>query len=259
MKIATFNINGIRARLPRLLDWLAERRPDVALLQEIKCIDTAFPSAALEDLGYNIAIHGQKGFNGVAILSKSPLIDVTPGLPGDDTDMQSRWLEAIIDAPIPLHVCCLYLPNGNPVDSDKFPYKLAFMDRMIDRLADLLALEIPSVVAGDFNVIPQPDDAALPDAWRADALFHPETRSRWRRMLNMGYTDAFRTLTREPGHYTFWDYQGGQWQRDEGIRIDHLLLTPQAADRLIDCQIDRHVRALDKPSDHVPIWVELEC
>jgi len=257
VKIATFNINGIRARLPRLLDWLGESRPDVALLQEIKCVDEAFPGAVIEDLGYNVATHGQKGFNGVAILAKPPLIDINPGLPGDDNDTQARWLEAVIDAPTPIHVCCLYLPNGNPVDSEKFPYKLAWMDRMITRLEDLLRLEIPAVVAGDFNVIPQADDAQLPDSWRDDALFHADARNRWRRMLNMGYTDAFRVITREPGHYTFWDYQGGQWQRDEGIRIDHLLLTPQSADLLVDCQIDRHIRALEKPSDHAPIWVEL--
>ncbi|MCY4260279.1 MAG: exodeoxyribonuclease III [Rhodobacteraceae bacterium] len=259
MKIATFNINGIRARLPRLIDWLVESRPDVALLQEIKCIDAAFPASGIEDLGYTVVTHGQKSFNGVAILSKYPLVDITRGLAGDEADTQARWLEAVLDAPAPIHLCCLYLPNGNPVDSEKFPYKLAWMDRMGNRLVDLLRMETPAVVAGDFNVIPHGRDAALPEKWRGDALFHPETLARWRRMVNLGFTDAFRVMTPTPGHYTFWDYQGGGWQRDEGIRIDHILLSPQGADLLSDCRIDRDIRGLEKPSDHVPIWVELDC
>ena len=258
MKVATFNINGVRARLPRLLDWLEERKPEVALLQEIKCIDEIFPATRIEDLGYNVITHGQKGFNGVAIVSKYPLSDISRGLPGDESDIQARWLEAVIELPQPLHVCCLYLPNGNPVDTDKFRYKLAWMDRMIDRLGDILEMEVPSVVAGDYNVIPQAVDAKFPDKWRNDALFRPESRNRWRQMLNLGYTDALRSMTGNPGLYTFWDYKAGMWQRDEGIRIDHLLLTPQCTDLLKDCRIDRHVREMEKPSDHVPVWVELD-
>jgi exodeoxyribonuclease-3 len=259
MKIATFNINGIKARLGALADWLAEAEPDVALLQEIKSQDEAFPAEPLEDLGYNVAVHGQKGFNGVAILSKRPLEDVSRGLPGDDGDEQARWIEATVmgerDA---VRVCGLYLPNGNPAPGPKYDYKLAWMARMEARARDLLAGEEIALMAGDYNVIPEPRDAAEPKKWEGDALFLPETRAAWRRIVNLGFSDATRETDQGDGVYSFWDYQRGAWQKNDGIRIDHVLLTPQAADRLVSAGIDRQIRAREKPSDHVPVWVELD-
>jgi exodeoxyribonuclease-3 len=212
----------------------------------------------LEERGYNVETHGQKSFNGVAILSKLPLEDVTRGLPGDDEDDQARWIEAtVVGDDMALRVCGLYLPNGNPVPGPKYDYKLAWMARLQARAETLLAEETPFLLAGDYNIIPQAEDAAKPDSWREDALFRPESRAAWRRLVNLGLTDAFRARTQGPGHYSFWDYQAGAWNRNNGIRIDHFLLSPIVADRLRDCQIDRDVRGRDKPSDHVPIWVEL--
>ena len=259
MKIASFNINGIKARHPALCDWLDEAQPDVALLQEIKSVDEGFPRELFEDRGYNVETHGQKGFNGVAILSKLPLEDVTRGLPGDDTDEQARWIEATVVGDRAVRVCGLYLPNGNPAPGPKYDYKLEWMARMKTRAAELLTSEEPVVLAGDYNVIPQPEDAARPEAWTEDALFLPQTRAAFREILSLGYTEAFRARTRGPGHYTFWDYQAGAWNRNHGIRIDHLLLSPQAADLLTDCQIDKDIRGREKPSDHVPIWVDLDA
>ena len=258
MKIATFNINGIKARLPALTDWLTEARPDVAVLQEIKSVDDAFPRQAFEDLGYNVKTHGQKSFNGVAILSKFPLEDVTYGLPGDDSDEQARWIEATVSGESQaIRICGLYLPNGNPAPGPKYDYKLAWMARLEARARDLLASEMPAMMAGDYNVIPQAEDCANPKAWENDALYMPQTREAYRRIVNLGFTDAFRARTQTQGHYSFWDYQAGAWEKDNGIRIDHLLLTPSAADLLVDCQIDRGIRGREKPSDHVPVWVEL--
>ena len=258
MKIATFNINGIKARIEALPAWLKEAQPDVALLQEIKSVDENFPREIFEDLGYNVETHGQKSFNGVAILSKSPLEDVTRGLPGDDSDEQARYIEAtVMGDKEAVRVCGLYLPNGNPAPGPKYDYKLAWMARLEARARDLLAQEIPFVMAGDYNIIPQAEDAAKPDAWREDALFRTESRTAFRRLLNLGLTEAFRARTPGPGHYSFWDYQAGAWNRNNGIRIDHLLLSPQAADMLTDCQIDKEVRGRDKPSDHVPVWIDL--
>ncbi len=259
MKIATFNINGVKARIEPLLAWLDTAQPDVALLQEIKSLDATFPRGPFEDRGYRVEIHGQKGFNGVAILSKLPLEDVHRGLPGDDTDEQSRWIEAVVIGARPLRLCCLYLPNGNPAPGPKYLYKLAWMQRLHTRARAILALEEPAIMAGDYNVIPQAEDAKRPDAWRDDALFLPETRAAFRRILNLGYTEAFRARTQGPGHYSFWDYQAGAWNRNDGIRIDHHLLTPQAADLLRDCWIESDMRAGDKPSDHVPVWVDLDA
>lgn len=267
MKIASFNINGIKARGPALGRWLDEAQPDLAVLQEIKSTDETFPRALIEDLGYNLETHGQKGFNGVAIVSKLPLEDVTRGLPGDDSDVQSRWIEATVSTEHgALRVVGLYLPNGNPVELDadgspvaggKYAYKLAWMARMEARLRDLLALEMPLAVMGDYNIIPQAEDAARPDAWREDALFRLPSRKAYRRLMHMGFTEAFRTRTQGAGHYTFWDYQAGAFERNDGIRIDHILLNAYAADLLQDCRIDSAVRAGEKPSDHVPIWAEL--
>ena len=258
MKIATFNINGVKARLPALLDWLAEARPDVVALQEIKCLDEAFPREEVEAAGYNVETHGQKGFNGVALLSRRPLEDVVRGLPGDDGDEQARWIEATVSGDAgAIRICGLYLPNGNPAPGPKYDYKLAWMERLEARVRDLLAAEEPAVILGDFNVIPEPVDARNPAAWAEDALFLPETRRAWRRILNLGLTDALRAVTAAPGIYTFWDYQAGAWQKDNGIRIDHILLTPQTADRLAACGIDREIRAREKPSDHVPVWADI--
>ncbi len=260
MKIATFNINGIKARIGALTDWLDEAQPDVALLQEIKSIDEAFPRALFEDRGYNVETHGQKGFNGVAILSKHPLEDVTRGLPGDPDDTQARWIEAtVMGTRQAVRLCGLYLPNGNPAPGPKYDYKLAWMTRLEQRARSLLADEIPFVMAGDYNIIPQAEDAATPDAWTDDALFRIESRTAFRRLINLGLTDAFRAGTQAPGHYSFWDYQAGAWNRNNGIRIDHLLLSPAAADMLQSCTIDKDIRGRDKPSDHVPVWIDLDC
>jgi exodeoxyribonuclease-3 len=260
MKIASFNINGIKARAQALTDWLDEAQPDVVVLQEIKSVDEGFPRELFEDRGYRVETHGQKSFNGVAILSRLPLEDVTRGLPGDDEDEQARWIEGtVIGDKTAVRVCGLYLPNGNPAPGPKYDYKLAWMERLKARAEALLAAEEPALMAGDYNVIPQDEDAKRPEAWRKDALALPETRAAFRRIVNLGFTEAFRAFHQGPGHYTFWDYQAGAWNRDDGIRIDHFLLTPQAADLLGDCQIDRDIRGREKPSDHVPIWITLDA
>ncbi|SFA76854.1 exodeoxyribonuclease-3 [Poseidonocella pacifica] len=258
MRIATFNINGIKARVQALSDWLDAAQPDVAVLQEIKSVDENVPREIFEDRGYNLETHGQKGFNGVAILSKFPLEDVTRGLPGDDTDEQARYIEAtVVGDTEAVRVCGLYLPNGNPAPGPKYDYKLAWMERLKARAEALLETEMPFLMAGDYNIIPQAEDAKRPEAWREDALFRPESRAAFRRLLNLGLTEAFRARVQGAGHYSFWDYQAGAWNRDDGIRIDHFLLSPSCADLLVDCEIEREVRGGEKPSDHVPVWVEL--
>jgi exodeoxyribonuclease III len=257
MKIATFNINGVKARLPALLDWLNGSEADVVALQEIKCEDHAFPRLEIEERGWNVAVHGQKGFNGVALLSRRPLEAVATGLPGDDADQQARWIEATVSGETgALRVCGLYLPNGNPAPGPKYDYKLAWMARLEARVRALLAEETPAALVGDYNVIPEPRDTYSPQAWADDALFLPETRAAFRRIVHLGLTDAFRALCEETA-YSFWDYQGGAWRNNRGIRIDHILLTPQAADRLRAVGIDRSVRGGEKPSDHVPVWATL--
>ena len=258
MKIASFNINGIKARATALCDWLDEAAPDVALLQEIKSVDEGFPSELFEDRGYNVATHGQKSFNGVAILSKLPLEDITRGLPGDPEDEQARWIEATVVGKQALRICGLYLPNGNPVPGPKYDYKLAWMDRLYRRAQELIQDPMPALMAGDYNIIPQSEDASRPDAWTKDALFLPQSRDKFRTIVNLGFTDAFRARHHGAGHYSFWDYQAGAWNRNDGIRIDHFLLTPSCADVLQDCQIDHQIRGREKPSDHVPIWVKLD-
>ena len=260
MKIATFNINGIKARIEALPRWLEAARPDVVALQEIKSQDQAFPRELFQDMGYHVETHGQKSFNGVALLSRLPLEDVVRGLPGDDGDDQARWIEATVIGRKAVRLCGLYLPNGNPAPGPKYDYKLAWMARMEARVRVLLADEMPTVFLGDFNVIPQPEDAAKPEAWVEDALFLPASRAAFRRLLNLGLTEAIRTRAPQAkGLYTFWDYQANSWERGNGIRIDHLLMSPQAADILQDCGIDKDVRAGDKPSDHVPVWAELDA
>lgn len=258
MKIATFNINGVKARIAALCDWLDEAQPDVALLQEIKSVDDAFPRELFEDRGYNVETHGQKGFNGVAIMSKLPLEDVCRGLPGDETDEQARWIEAtVMGETHPVRLCGLYLPNGNPAPGPKYDYKLGWMDRLLIRAGALLDQEMPVVMAGDYNIIPQDDDAARPEAWIGDALARPASRAAFRRILNLGFTEAFRARNQAPGMYSFWDYQAGAWDRNDGIRIDHHLLSAEAADLLTECWIEKEMRGRERPSDHVPVWVEI--
>jgi exodeoxyribonuclease-3 len=257
-KIATWNVNSIKVRLPHVLEWLKTASPDVLCLQEIKCIADNFPRGDIEDAGYNVAVSGQKTYNGVAVLTKSPLEDAIFALPGDKSDDQARYVEGVTKlGETMVRVASIYLPNGNPVDTEKYTYKLDWMTRLRDRAAQLKAQEEPVVLAGDFNVIPTDGDVYDPDGWRDDALFRLETRRRFREILNLGYTDAFRALHNEIGRYSFWDYQGGAWQKDFGLRIDHLLLSPQATDLLAACEIDKKPRGLEKASDHTPVWCEL--
>ena len=259
MKIATFNVNSINARLPRILDWFDRAKPDAVVLQEIKCVDEKFPALEFEDRGYNVEVHGQKTYNGVALLSKHPLDDVTKGLPGDKDDEQARYIEALVmpDDAEPVRVGGLYLPNGNPAPGPKYDYKLKWMKRLKKHAERLLENEEAFILAGDYNVIPQTEDAYDPAAWAGDALFLPETRAAFREIINLGLTDALRQADPMGVRYTFWDYQRGAWEKDHGIRIDHLLLSPQAADRFKDAGVDRKERGKEKPSDHVPVWVEL--
>ena len=259
MKIATWNINGIKARHDNVIAWLKEASPDIACLQEIKSVDEAFPRGEIEALGYNLETHGQKGFNGVALVSKLPFDEVNRGLPvlDGDGDDQARFIEGVFTVgDKPLRVVSLYLPNGNPVDTEKFPYKLSWMARLEAWARERLALEEPLILAGDYNVIPEPEDCHDPKVWEGDALFRPESRSAFRSLLNLGFTEALRSTTDAPQTYTFWDYQAGAWQKNNGIRIDHLLLSPEAANRLSGVSVDKHTRAWEKPSDHVPVWVE---
>jgi len=258
MKLATWNVNSIKARLDAARAWLGEAQPDVVCLQETKTTDDAFPADAFESLGYNCAVHGQKTYNGVAILSKRPLEDVTPRLPGGNGDDHARYIEAVVPGEHGIvRVASVYAPNGNPIGTDKFKYKLGWLERLAQHAQELLALEEPLAFMGDFNVIPEDDDCYDPRAWEMDALFQPESRAAFRRVECLGFTDAFRACHAETQQYTFWDYQAGAWQKDHGIRIDHILLSPQAGDRLSGCAIDKHVRGREKPSDHVPVWCEV--
>lgn len=260
MKIATWNINGIKARVETLGKWLKEAEPDLVCLQEIKSVDEGFPREIFEDLGYNVATHGQKSFNGVAILSKYPM-EITRGLPGDDDDEQARFIVADVSGPEKaFRFAGLYLPNGNPIlddaaplESPKYAYKLDWMKRLENWTRAQLLLEEPLILAGDYNVIPTPDDVHNPQGWWGDALYRDETLAAYRSLLNLGLTDAFRAANPDAHSYSFWDYQRGAWNRNHGIRIDHMLLSPQAADCLQGCFIDKDVRGWDKPSDHVPV------
>jgi exodeoxyribonuclease-3 len=259
MKIATWNVNSVRARLETVTGWLKEAAPDVACLQEIKATDETFPREAFEALGYNCAVHGQKSYNGVAILSKRPMEDITPRLPGGDGDDHARYLEAVVtgDRGI-VRVASIYVPNGNPIGTEKFSYKLAWLERLKLHAKALLQNEEPLALMGDYNIIPQEIDCHDPKAWVNDALFQPESRAAFRRLENLGLVDAFRSRHAEAGQYSFWDYQAGSWRRNNGIRIDHILLSASAADRLKECAIDKYMREGEKPSDHVPVWAELD-
>ena len=256
MKIATFNVNSVNARLPRLLEWLDEAKPDVVLLQEIKCIDDNFPVLEIKELGYNIASHGQKSYNGVAILSRFEISDIRCGLPGDDNDIQARYIEATING---LRIASIYLPNGNPIDTDKFSYKLSWMDRLINHVRNnLLSLEMPIILGGDYNIVPDDRDIFDADGWADDALCRPESRQRFYSLLNLGLTEAWRAMHPNAAHkYSYWDYVKGRWQKDDGLRIDHFLLSPQAADRLISCEIDKSPRGREKASDHTPVICQI--
>lgn len=254
MKIATWNVNSAKARLPLITDWLRAASPDVVLFQEIKCETAAFPAAAFEELGYHVNAVGQKAYNGVALLSKAPAEDVLTRLPGEPEDEQARYVEATVSG---VRIASLYLPNGNPVPGEKFAYKLRWMDRLYHHARTLLAREIPVVLGGDYNIIPEARDVFSPQAFAGDALFRPESRAKFRALLNLGLTEAYRALHDDDRAYTFWDYQAGSWPRDNGLRIDHFLLSPQAADRLAGCTIDRGPRGLEKASDHTPVVLEL--
>ena len=256
MRIASFNINGVKARLPRLIEWLGETRPAVACLQEVKSQDEGFPAAEFEKIGYRAIWHGQKGFNGVAILADGVApVEVRRGLPGDPADEHSRYLEADVFG---VRVACIYLPNGNPQPGPKFDYKLAWMKRLRARMRELLASEVPAVVLGDYNVVPEDKDVWSPAAMAADALMQPESRDAYARLLSDGWTDAIDVLNPRGGVWTFWDYQAGAWQRDHGFRIDHALLSPALADRLSAAGVDKEYRGREKASDHAPMWVELK-
>lgn len=253
-KIATWNVNSVRARLPRVLEWLDEFQPDIVLAQELKATEENFPREAIEDAGYNVAISGQKNFNGVGIFSKQPIEDVQIGLPGDETDEQARYIEAFIGD---LRVASIYLPNGNPAPGEKFDYKLAWMDRLVDHAKTLLTQDEALVLGGDYNVVPTDSDCYDPKGWADDALLRPESRTRFRALTYLGFTDAYRAFNSAPHTYSFWDYQGGAWQKDFGLLIDHLLLSPQAADRLEASGIDKAPRGKQKASDHTPVWCEI--
>jgi exodeoxyribonuclease-3 len=257
MRIATWNVNSVRQRTEILLAYLREVQPDVLCLQELKCLEDQFPRLEIEAAGYNCAVHGQKSYNGVAILAKAP-IETSIGLPGDENDSQSRYIEAVIPhGASVVRVGCLYLPNGNPLGTEKYTYKLAWMDRLIEHAKKLLSYEEKLVLCGDYNVLPDARDVYDPENWLGDALYAPPTRAKFRELLALGFVDALRATTDADKQYTFWDYQAGAWQRNKGLRIDHLLLSPQAADRLQSVAIDKDMRAKDKPSDHVPIRIDL--
>ncbi len=258
MRIATFNVNSIKAHLPAVTGWLTERAPDVAGLQEIKCVDDAFPRLEIEALGYRCETFGQKTYNGVALLSKHKMEDVTRGLPGF-ADEQSRFIAARIYPKdgAPFHIANLYVPNGNPVPGEKWDYKLRWLEALFAWVeGEMKSPDMPLVVMGDYNIMPEDIDCHDPKAWRDDALFRNEVRQFFRRYRALGLTDAVRSCTSAKETYTFWDYQAGAWPKNNGLRIDHLMLSPLAADRLHSAGIDKHVRGQDKPSDHVPVWAE---
>lgn len=254
MKVVTWNVNSIKVRLPNVLEWVRENTPDVLLLQEIKCVDADFPALELQSVGYEVHTHGQKTYNGVAFISRLPVSDISRGLPGEDADDHARWIEGTVGG---IRICGLYLPNGNGGE-EKFAYKLRWMARMKARAEALLHDETPFVLTGDFNICPTAADVWDPPAFAMDALCRPEARAAWRSVVNLGLTEAFRALhPNRPKAWTFWDYQGAAWRFDNGLRIDHFLLSPAVADRLLACDIDRDARGKEKASDHTPTWCEI--
>tara|TARA_Y100000588_G_C14274234_1_gene933686 strand:+ start:1473 stop:2255 length:783 start_codon:yes stop_codon:yes gene_type:complete len=255
VKVASWNINSVRARLANIKEWLSQRDPDVVLFQEIKCINDDFPLKEFESSGYNVAVNGQKSYNGVAIIAKFPITKIKNNLPTYPQDTQSRYIEAVING---VTIASIYLPNGNPITTEKYSYKLEWMKKLKDHSVHLMDTETPIVLGGDFNVIPSDEDVHDPDLWTNDALCQLSTRQHFREILNLGYTDAFRMFNTAPNRYTFWDYQGGAWQKDHGVRIDHFLLSPQAADICRNCTIDTSPRGMSKASDHTPIIIDLE-
>ena len=255
MLVVTYNVNSINSRLDALIQYLGERQPDVVCLQELKAPQDKFPLQAIEDAGYHALWHGQKSWNGVAIITREPAQEVQRGLPGDETDEQSRYIEAVYKG---ILIAGLYLPNGNPAPGPKFDYKLAWMERLRLRGLELLAQGVPAVLAGDFNVIPTERDVYKPERWVDDALFRPETRAAFERLIDQGWLDSLRAIHPDETIYTFWDYFRNAFGRDAGIRIDHLLLSPALQPALKDAGVDKFVRGREKPSDHAPTWVELD-
>jgi exodeoxyribonuclease III len=256
MKIATYNINGVNGHLPILLRWLESSKPDVACLQELKAPEEKFPLTAINDAGYNALWHGQKSWNGVAILSKKDINvqEISRVLPGDPEDLQSRYMEAMVNG---IHLVCLYLPNGNPAPGPKFDYKLQWMKRFTERAETLMQSGKPVILTGDYNVIPTEIDVYKPERWGEDALFRPETREAFRKLMSQGWTDAIRKLYPDKTIYTYWDYFRDAYARDAGLRIDHFLLSPDFEGKLLAAGVDREVRGWEKSSDHAPVWVEL--
>jgi exodeoxyribonuclease-3 len=259
MKLVTWNVNSVRQRLPHLLEWVRQHAPDVVLLQETKCVNDQFPAMELEELGYNLALHGQKTFNGVAILSRYPLSDIITALPNNETDEQCRYIEAVVSLPQnqAMRVASVYVPNGQAPDSEKFAYKLQFLEKLHAHLATLLRYEEVLVVGGDYNIAPEALDVFNPQKLAGSICFHPDERAAWRRLIYLGFYDAFRMKYPNLQQFSWWDYRAGQFDRDEGLRIDHLLLSPQAADILQDCGIDVMPRRAEKASDHAPVWCAL--
>jgi len=261
LSIATFNVNSVKARLPLILEWVTQARPDVLCLQEIKCVDEGFPHEAFDALGYQIITHGQKSYNGVAILSKFPFMDIKKGLGDETLDTQARYIEAVIEAPRVVRVGCLYAPNGNPVGTDKYEFKQAWLEKLRAHARSLLVTEEPVILCGDYNIIPEANDCHRESVWMGDALYQPQTRAHFKALKHLGYVDAFEARPSPYNRYTFWDYQAGAWPKNEGIRIDHHLLSPQAADLLISVTIHKEARGAThesaKPSDHVPVSIEL--
>lgn len=254
MRIATWNVNSMKARLHHVLEYCKAGHTDIILAQELKLTDENFPVDAFREIGWQMATHGQKTYNGVAILSPHEISDIMCGLDGEPEDEQARYIEATISG---LRVASIYLPNGNPRPGPKFDYKLRWMERLHKRAAELIASETPIILGGDYNVIPQPIDCYDETAWEGDALYHPDSRAAFFRLLHLGYTDALRTIHPSGERYSFWDYQAGAWPKNNGIRIDHLLLSPEAANRLQDAAVDRGPRGLEKASDHTPVWCRL--
>jgi len=255
MKIATYNVNGVNGRLPVLLRWLEQSRPDIACLQELKAPDEKFPASAIEEAGYRAIWHGQKSWNGVAILSRVGLpVETRRGLPGDPDDSHSRYIEAAVNGVL---IGGLYLPNGNPRPGPKFDYKLRWFERLIEHAAGLIESGVPAILAGDFNVMPTERDVYKPERWLDDALFAPEVRAAYHRLLDQGWTDSLRTMHPDETIYTFWDYFRNAFARNAGLRIDHLLVSPSLASRLTAADVDSHVRGWEKTSDHAPVWIEL--